>query len=159
MQNNGYFFIYLSSRSIGQAALTRDYLQRLHVDGHKLPLGPVIISPDGLVPSLYREMVVKRPYEFKIRCVAISSSQLQFAFIAQSHGQVTQWHRAQTLHMPRRCLENIRQLFPPARNPFHAGFGNRHTDERSYRAVGIPDARIFTINKHGMLPPGLCPHM
>ena len=73
LQTNGYHFIYLSSRSIGQASLTRDYLQRLHVDGHKLPLGPVIISPDGLVPSLYREMVVKRPHEFKIRCVAVIS--------------------------------------------------------------------------------------
>ncbi len=70
VQANGYHFIYLSSRSIGQASLTRDYLHRLNVDGHQLPLGPVIISPDGLVPSLYREMVVKRPYEFKIRCTA-----------------------------------------------------------------------------------------
>ena len=75
VQAQGYSFLYLSSRSIGQASLTRDYLQRLHVDGHQLPLGPVVISPDGLVPSLYREMVVKRPHEFKIRCAAATSAQ------------------------------------------------------------------------------------
>lgn len=28
--------------------------------------GPVIISPHGIIPSLYREMVLKKPHEFKI---------------------------------------------------------------------------------------------
>ena len=36
------------------------------------PAGPVIISPDGLLPSLYRELVLRRPHEFKIRCRAIA---------------------------------------------------------------------------------------
>jgi hypothetical protein len=88
-QKNGYCFIYLSSRSIGQAGLTRDYLQRLHVDEHKLPLGPVIISPDGLVPALYREMVQKRPHEFKIRWVVrlalpISRTALQALLVVRA---------------------------------------------------------------------------
>jgi len=43
-------------------------------------------------------------------------------------------------------LQNIRCLFPNYWNPFYAGFGNRPTDERSYREVGISDGKIFTIN-------------
>jgi hypothetical protein len=31
------------------------------------------------------------------------------------------------------CLQDIRALFPPEWNPFYAGFGNRDTDEVSYR--------------------------
>lgn len=33
--------------------------------------------------------------------------------------------------------------------PFFAGFGNRITDALSYRTVGIPSSRIFTINTEG----------
>ncbi|KAL7748650.1 lipin Ned1 [Sorochytrium milnesiophthora] len=48
------------------------------------------------------------------------------------------------------CLKQIRSLFKE-RNPFHAGFGNRHTDAVSYNAVGISPSRIFTINPVGEL--------
>lgn len=43
--------------------------------GHlrQLAAGPVIISPDGLLPSLYRELVLRRPHEFKIRRVRLSA--------------------------------------------------------------------------------------
>ena len=50
-----------------QAAATRDYLHSLSQSGQTLPVGPVITSPDGLFPSLYRELVLRRPHEFKIR--------------------------------------------------------------------------------------------
>jgi phosphatidate phosphatase PAH1 len=40
-----------------QASATRDYLHTLNQGGETLPPGPVIISPDGLFPSLYRELV------------------------------------------------------------------------------------------------------
>ncbi|XP_022876132.1 phosphatidate phosphatase PAH2-like [Olea europaea var. sylvestris] len=43
----------------------------------------------------------------------------------------------------------IRALFPPDRNPFYAGFGNRDTDEFSYLKVGIPRGKIFIINPKG----------
>ena len=43
-------------------------------------------------------------------------------------------------------LQEIQALFPPEWNPFYAGFGNRDTDEISYRAVSVPPARIFIIN-------------
>lgn len=46
--------MYLSSRSIGQANITRDYLNSVVQGPHRMPIGPVIISPDGVLPSLYR---------------------------------------------------------------------------------------------------------
>lgn len=39
----------------------------------------------------------------------------------------------------------------PTFNPFYAGFGNRPTDTKSYKAVGIPASRIFLINSTGDL--------
>lgn len=44
------------------------------------------------------------------------------------------------------CLRDILGLFGQKKNPFYAGFGNRLTDALSYRSVGIPSTRIFTIN-------------
>mmetsp|Transcript_40596 Transcript_40596/g.114974 ORF Transcript_40596/g.114974 Transcript_40596/m.114974 type:complete len:710 (-) Transcript_40596:208-2337(-) len=111
---NNYTVMFLSSRAISQASLTRDFLLSLKQDGRQLPAGPVLISPDGLLPSLYREVVVRRPHEFKIA-----------------------------------TLQAVRGLFPDYWNPFYAGFGNRGTDEVSYKAVGIPPGRIFTINPKG----------
>merc|ERR1719174_3385331 len=66
IRKNGYHVMYLSARSIGQATVTRDFLFNLDQNGAKLPVGPVIISPDGILPSLFREMILKRPDEFKI---------------------------------------------------------------------------------------------
>ncbi|KAK8518074.1 hypothetical protein V6N12_017232 [Hibiscus sabdariffa] len=83
-------------------------------DGKALPSGPVVISPDGLFPSLYREVIRRAPHEFKIS-----------------------------------CLEDIKKLFPSDHNPFYAGFGNRDTDELSYRKIGIPKGKIFIINPKG----------
>ncbi|XP_071688344.1 phosphatidate phosphatase PAH1-like [Rutidosis leptorrhynchoides] len=47
------------------------------------------------------------------------------------------------------CLEDIKSLFPDDYNPFYAGFGNRDTDELSYRKIGIPKEKIFIINPKG----------
>lgn len=49
------------------------------------------------------------------------------------------------------CLQDIRALFPKDRNPFFAAYGNKTTDLLSYRTVGVPMTRIFTINYHGQL--------
>ncbi|XP_022636698.1 phosphatidate phosphatase PAH2 isoform X2 [Vigna radiata var. radiata] len=55
IKENGYQLLFLSARSISQAYLTRQFLVNLKQDGKVLPDGPVVISPDGLFPSLYRE--------------------------------------------------------------------------------------------------------
>ncbi|KAH6990802.1 Lipin/Ned1/Smp2-domain-containing protein [Ilyonectria sp. MPI-CAGE-AT-0026] len=43
-------------------------------------------------------------------------------------------------------LRDIRNLYGPDRTCFYAGFGNRFTDQISYRTVDVPRNRIFTIN-------------
>lgn len=45
-------------------------------------------------------------------------------------------------------LRDIRNLYGPDRTPFYAGFGNRLTDQISYRTVDVPRNRIFTINSN-----------
>ena len=45
-------------------------------------------------------------------------------------------------------LRDIRNLYGPDRSPFYAGFGNRLTDQISYRTVEVPRNRIFTINSN-----------
>ncbi|KAJ9186715.1 hypothetical protein P3X46_002259 [Hevea brasiliensis] len=69
IKDNGYQFLYLSARAIAQAYLTRQFLVNLKQDGKGLPDGPVVISPDGLFPSLFREVIRRAPHEFKIACL------------------------------------------------------------------------------------------
>ncbi|TKW26873.1 hypothetical protein SEVIR_3G219600v4 [Setaria viridis] len=114
IKENGYQLLFLSARAIVQAYLTKNFLFNLKQDGKALPNGPVVISPDGLFPSLYREVIRRAPHEFKIA-----------------------------------CLEDIKALFPSDYNPFYAGFGNRDTDELSYKKMGIPKGKIFIINPKG----------
>uniref|UniRef100_A0A8C5K5D5 phosphatidate phosphatase n=1 Tax=Jaculus jaculus TaxID=51337 RepID=A0A8C5K5D5_JACJA len=49
------------------------------------------------------------------------------------------------------CLSDIQQLFLPHGQPFHAAFGNRPNDVFTYRQVGLPESRIFTVNPRGEL--------
>ncbi|GLT47873.1 hypothetical protein SLA2020_215320 [Shorea laevis] len=69
IKENGYQLLFLSARAIVQAYLTRSFLFNLKQDGKTLPNGPVVISPDGLFPSLYREVIRRAPHEFKIACL------------------------------------------------------------------------------------------
>jgi phosphatidate phosphatase LPIN len=45
-------------------------------------------------------------------------------------------------------LRDIRNLYGQDSTPFTAGFGNRLTDQISYRTVDVPRNRIFTINSN-----------
>ncbi|XP_060026493.1 phosphatidate phosphatase LPIN2 [Lagenorhynchus albirostris] len=49
------------------------------------------------------------------------------------------------------CLNDIRNLFAPSKQPFYAAFGNRPNDVYAYTQVGVPDCRIFTVNPKGEL--------
>ncbi|VDP98174.1 unnamed protein product [Trichobilharzia regenti] len=102
---NGYKFIYLSSRPIGQARATRKLLY-----------------------AIQQEVILKRADEYKIE-----------------------------------CLREVCSLFPSGNNtagneeaheeedsiPFIAGFGNRPTDIATYKAVGLQDHQIFTVDYLG----------
>lgn len=115
MVQNKYKILYLTARALGQSSVTRSYLKAIDQDSFTLPDGPVILSPDGLFGAFYREVIVKRPEDFKIH-----------------------------------CLQKIRKLFI-AENPFFAGFGNRVSDVYTYKMLGIPDNKIYTINPEGKL--------
>ncbi|KAL8130899.1 phosphatidate phosphatase PAH2-like [Apium graveolens] len=69
IKENGYQLLFLSARAISQAGITRQFLFNLNQDGKVLPDGPVVISPDGLFPSLFREVIRRAPHEFKIACL------------------------------------------------------------------------------------------
>uniref|UniRef100_A0A4W3IQ93 phosphatidate phosphatase n=1 Tax=Callorhinchus milii TaxID=7868 RepID=A0A4W3IQ93_CALMI len=49
------------------------------------------------------------------------------------------------------CLTDIRNLFFPNKEPFYGAFGNRPNDVYSYKQVGVPINRIFTVNPKGEL--------
>ncbi|XP_047552306.1 phosphatidate phosphatase LPIN2 isoform X2 [Lutra lutra] len=49
------------------------------------------------------------------------------------------------------CLNDIKNLFAPSKQPFYAAFGNRPNDVYAYTQVGVPDCRIFTVNPKGEL--------
>ncbi|KAG0638579.1 Lipin/Ned1/Smp2-domain-containing protein [Tuber brumale] len=66
---NGYHLLYLTSRSVGQADTTRNYLNGIVQDKYKLPKGPVIMSPDRTFSALRREVYLRKPEVFKMACL------------------------------------------------------------------------------------------
>jgi len=67
---NGYRVLYLTSRPIGYSEKTKDYLKNIKQDDkHVMPDGPLLLSPDRLVKSMYREVIIKKPHLFKIACL------------------------------------------------------------------------------------------
>ncbi|RDI81039.1 hypothetical protein Vi05172_g8883 [Venturia inaequalis] len=119
ISQNGYNIFYLTSRSVGMADNTRGYLNSVTQDGHRLPKGPVIMSPDRTMAALRREVYLRKPEVFKMACLRDIMNLFQGA---SPDGRM--------------------------RTPFYAGFGNRLTDALSYRSVSIPSTRIFTINSN-----------
>lgn len=66
---NGYKIMYLTSRAIGQADSTRYYLRGIKQNDYQLPEGPVVMSPDRLMASLHREVIMRKPEVFKMACL------------------------------------------------------------------------------------------
>ncbi|KAF8622140.1 hypothetical protein AX15_007266 [Amanita polypyramis BW_CC] len=66
---NGYKILYLTSRAIGQADATRYYLKGIKQNDYQLPEGPVVMSPDRLMASLHREVIMRKPEVFKMACL------------------------------------------------------------------------------------------
>ncbi|KAF7257847.1 hypothetical protein EG68_05161 [Paragonimus skrjabini miyazakii] len=118
--NNGYRFVYLSSRAIGQARATRRFLHSVNQDSARLPDGPILLAPFSALHAFRKEVIERRAEEFKIDCLR----QIEALFSKD--------------HNP---SENVSALV--------AGFGNRLSDIISYRAVGIKDHQIFIVNHLG----------
>ena len=55
---NGYKFVYLSARAIGQSRITRDYLRSIRQkEGQgelSLPDGPLLLSPSSLISAFHK---------------------------------------------------------------------------------------------------------
>ena len=52
--NNGYKFLYLSARAIGQSRVTRDYLRSVKQGELALPDGPLLLSPSSLISAFHK---------------------------------------------------------------------------------------------------------
>lgn len=138
---NGYNFLYLTSRSVGQADRTRGYIDGVIQDGYKLPKGPIILSPDQTIAALRREVYLRKPEVFKMACLR------DIMALFAGHGGTND-----TSASAAKGLTQMPVGMQPGRgkggSPFYAGFGNRLTDALSYRSVNIPSTRIFTINSN-----------
>ncbi|KAI1719796.1 LNS2 (Lipin/Ned1/Smp2) domain-containing protein [Ditylenchus destructor] len=69
IKSNGYRMIYLSSRAIGLSHHTKNYLKNVKQGTRKLPDGPVLLSPTSVLMALRKEVIERRPDEFKIACL------------------------------------------------------------------------------------------
>ena len=140
--SNGYNFLYLTSRSVGQADTTRNYLDGVVQEGYKLPRGPVILSPDRTIAALRREVYLRKPELFKMACLRDIMS------LFSGHGGSTNLTESADagLHARSGSTAGLGTNRGRGGSPFYAGFGNRLTDALSYRSVNIPSTRIFTIN-------------
>ena len=253
---NGYNIMYLTARSVGLADTTRSYLQGVQQDGYKLPMGPVILSPDRTIAALRREIVLKKPEVFKMACLndiralyypeskgildeekkhilyeyrnelndrlgtekldkipkpdatdeedvndklagiegeiagklqagsskpekdhaekqeditdVLEDSVLQSASDSESKNlyerdfndldsddftdintNTDPTAKTGDGRIPEFDDDHLAAIVDESNTPFYAGFGNRITDAISYRSVGIPSSRIFTINPEG----------
>ena len=140
---NGYNFLYLTSRSVGQADATRSYLKGVVQEGgFRLPNGPVILSPDRTIAALRREVYLRKPEIFKMACLR------DIMALFAGHGGVNDTHASADAGLHTTLPGELGSGRGRAGSPFYAGFGNRLTDALSYRSVNIPSTRIFTINSN-----------
>lgn len=172
---NGYNILYLTARSAGQADSTRSYLRSIEQDGNRLPEGPVILSPERTMAALRREVILKKPEIFKIACLNDIRSLYFENDFSVNHIDIGIEHSNNNVEKSGHSLDdknktNFNDIEEPLEKvkvkapieyhynefetdekptPFFAGFGNRITDALSYRTVGIPSSRIFTINTDG----------
>jgi phosphatidate phosphatase PAH1 len=128
IHKNGYRLMYLTSRSIIQSGTTKRYLRSVVQNGYKLPDGPMVCSPGRLFECLTREVILRKPEEFKIAAL----KDIKTLFIDPLTKQPYDTNDM-------------------TRGPFYAGFGNRITDLISYRAVAIPTNMIFTVDHTGKI--------
>lgn len=70
IEDNGYKLLYLSARAIGQARITRDYLKSIKQGDLSMPDGPILLNPTSLITAFHREVIERKPEQFKISCMS-----------------------------------------------------------------------------------------
>ncbi|KAG9633561.1 LNS2-domain-containing protein, partial [Aureobasidium melanogenum] len=140
---NGYNILYLTSRGVGQADTTRNYLANVVQDGgFRLPRGPTIMSPDRTIAALRREVYLRKPEVFKMACLR------DIMALFTGSGGSNNADKAGPTTSAESSNGIVGRSSGKGGSPFYAGFGNRLTDALSYRSVNIPSTRIFTINSN-----------
>ncbi|KAL3340485.1 hypothetical protein AABB24_028893 [Solanum stoloniferum] len=132
IKENGYHLLFLSARAISQAYLTRQFLFNLMQNGVGLPEGPVLTSPDGIFPSLFREVIRRVPHEFKIACLEdikalFPSDRNPFPFYAGFGNRHTDEISYLKVGIPKGKIFTI--------NPKGQIIVNRHIDTKSYTSL------------------------
>ncbi|KIO17370.1 hypothetical protein M407DRAFT_32966 [Tulasnella calospora MUT 4182] len=90
---NGYKMIYLTSRAIGLADSTKDYLKGIKQNNYQLPEGPVIMSPD-------REVIMRKPEVFKMACLGDTQRLFEEPFYARFRNRITDALSYQSVNVP-----------------------------------------------------------
>merc|ERR1712151_243845 len=65
MGSKGYKILYLTARSITLSDTTRSYIESIQHGAYKMPLGPVVTTPNTVGHALARELIMGRSHEFK----------------------------------------------------------------------------------------------
>lgn len=69
LMERGYHIIYLTARSLSQIESTRTYLNTIKQDERRLPDGPLMMNPSGVLKALASELA-KKSKEFKERILS-----------------------------------------------------------------------------------------
>jgi phosphatidate phosphatase PAH1 len=62
----GYKLFYLTARPITDGQLTRKYIENVKQGDYKMPIAPVITTPNTTWSALAREVIIRKPETFKI---------------------------------------------------------------------------------------------
>lgn len=127
INSNGYRIIYLTARGIGQSGDTRNYL----FNDLNVPNGAVICSSSTIRAALYREVIQKRPQDFKIPTLNMVINAFNNKEKKEDDND--------------KGNDDGNEEATKTNNPFIGGFGNRHTDATSYKYFGINKEKIFLI--------------
>ena len=126
--------LYLSARSISQAADTKFYLEQLKQDGLSLPPGPLFLNPKSLLQVFVTVFYVLNNLSPYLSILSESLLQAGRLEVIEKRPELFKIE----------CLTKLRQLFLCS-TPFFAGYGNRQNDLVAYEAVGIPKCMLFLI--------------
>ncbi|ELA42325.1 uncharacterized protein VICG_00725 [Vittaforma corneae ATCC 50505] len=126
---NGYRIIYLTSRPLGQSFSTKSYLKQVSQDDCTLPDGPVIHNPEGVLEAIYKEVILKRPEEFKIACLKQIKSLFngRNPFIAGFGNRITDVVTYKTMDIPENKIYTVNALGHIQAEYSKATVGTYHT--------------------------------
>lgn len=116
---NGYKFLYCSARAIGMADMTRGYLHWVNDKGTILPRGPLMLSPSSLFSAFHRclqaggKEAAPHPLPQALTLTAGLGDLLREVIEKKPEKFKIE------------CLNDIKNLFAPTKQPFYAAFGNR----------------------------------